>query len=178
MLYLITFLHQTTTLRELRRQHRRLYLITFLHQTTTLLFGPKLRYWLYLITFLHQTTTYDIVRSYYGLLYLITFLHQTTTSHVSCTNNHPFTKEYTSTNSFIRTRRSRSDAIFRISKNKNNANSEKFQLLGNFRLGTFDFTHKIQNIAILLIRNTQNTRISRRRHRSTYPIDMHLHILL
>ncbi len=133
---------------------------------------------LYLITFLHQTTTIKPLPFEYLRLYLITFLHQTTTPHASCIKNHTFTKEYTSTNSSIHTRRSRFDAIFCISKNKNNANSEKFQLLGNFRLGTFDLTHKIQNITILLIRNTQNTRISRRRHRLTYTIDMHLHILL
>ncbi len=221
MLYLITFLHQTTTLYTsvntstgctlslfyIKPQRQAIaaaldegctlslfyikpqpllvllsYLYVVPYHFSTSNHNKSYEYYplvsLYLITFLHQTTTIKPLPFEYLRLYLITFLHQTTTPHASCIKNHTFTKEYTSTNSSIHTRRSRFDAIFCISKNKNNANSEKFQLLGNFRLGTFDLTHKIQNITILLIRNTQNTRISRRRHRSTYPIDMHLHILL
>ena len=56
-LYLIPFLHQTTTWAWILWTTRRLYLIPFLHQTTTC---PARFFWnesLYLIPFLHQTTT-------------------------------------------------------------------------------------------------------------------------
>ena len=57
-----------------------LYLIPFLHQTTTQSLSDWFTYKLYLIPFLHQTTTdtYDEVCE--ALLYLIPFLHQTTTT--------------------------------------------------------------------------------------------------
>ena len=56
-----------------------LYLIPFLHQTTTcaMAYGPSLG--LYLIPFLHQTTTPGEVVLHLARLYLIPFLHQTTT---------------------------------------------------------------------------------------------------
>ena len=57
MLYLIEFLHQTTTIYEDVRLDHMLYLIEFLHQTTTLLVSFPLTLLLYLIEFLHQTTT-------------------------------------------------------------------------------------------------------------------------
>ena len=57
VLYLIEFLHQTTTNRERLIEYSRLYLIEFLHQTTTTLRGERLFMELYLIEFLHQTTT-------------------------------------------------------------------------------------------------------------------------
>ena len=101
LLYLIEFLHQTTTLSERLPVLDVLYLIEFLHQTTTDWFIEDAPQQLYLIEFLHQTTTYwDIVRNFYGCillnfyikpqllvlsvrpahpLYLIEFLHQTTT---------------------------------------------------------------------------------------------------
>ena len=59
MLYLIEFLHQTTTIYEDVRLDHMLYLIEFLHQTTTLLVSFPLTLLLYLIEFLHQTTTTD-----------------------------------------------------------------------------------------------------------------------
>ena len=56
-----------------------LYLIEFLHQTTTQQEDARLRQSLYLIEFLHQTTTQDRIDHSYPKLYLIEFLHQTTT---------------------------------------------------------------------------------------------------
>ena len=56
-----------------------LYLIPFLHQTTTFDCDAVFRIWLYLIPFLHQTTTKCMAVSSCWLLYLIPFLHQTTT---------------------------------------------------------------------------------------------------
>ena len=56
-----------------------LYLIPFLHQTTTLSIYSKKHAWLYLIPFLHQTTTYGRNLISENELYLIPFLHQTTT---------------------------------------------------------------------------------------------------
>ena len=79
MLYLITFLHQTTTVGLVQVFRFKLYLITFLHQTTTRKWQGFPFDWLYLITFLHQTTTGSQGRRYGIKLYLITFLHQTTT---------------------------------------------------------------------------------------------------
>ena len=57
VLYLIPFLHQTTTLGRFRRVYSVLYLIPFLHQTTTFSFSFYPFFLLYLIPFLHQTTT-------------------------------------------------------------------------------------------------------------------------
>ena len=56
-LYLIPFLHQTTTPLAGGMIHCRLYLIPFLHQTTTSLSAILISVELYLIPFLHQTTT-------------------------------------------------------------------------------------------------------------------------
>ena len=56
-----------------------LYLIEFLHQTTTLMLRSVSLTMLYLIEFLHQTTTYQGADYFNPMLYLIEFLHQTTT---------------------------------------------------------------------------------------------------
>ena len=79
-LYLIPFLHQTTTYGGPDFATPLLYLIPFLHQTTTetLTLCPNGR--LYLIPFLHQTTTSCCCKKNTSMLYLIPFLHQTTTS--------------------------------------------------------------------------------------------------
>ena len=79
-LYLIPFLHQTTTGNFPISTLRKLYLIPFLHQTTTrirIFFNNQM---LYLIPFLHQTTTLIGRILILSALYLIPFLHQTTTS--------------------------------------------------------------------------------------------------
>ena len=56
-----------------------LYIILFLHQTTT----AAADWWtapeLYIILFLHQTTTLDLIFCQNYQLYIILFLHQTTT---------------------------------------------------------------------------------------------------
>ena len=57
LLYLIEFLHQTTTSTSFRKWPSRLYLIEFLHQTTTVGRAAQIAEELYLIEFLHQTTT-------------------------------------------------------------------------------------------------------------------------
>ena len=56
-LYLILFLHQTTTIRAKLFDRLQLYLILFLHQTTTRSCSKAIVIELYLILFLHQTTT-------------------------------------------------------------------------------------------------------------------------
>ena len=56
-LYLIPFLHQTTTLGYCFIKGSLLYLIPFLHQTTTNVARMRPAPSLYLIPFLHQTTT-------------------------------------------------------------------------------------------------------------------------
>ena len=80
LLYLIEFLHQTTTCRRLAIANCGLYLIEFLHQTTTNRPWHIDKKMLYLIEFLHQTTTSDVDSIAYYRLYLIEFLHQTTTA--------------------------------------------------------------------------------------------------
>ena len=61
-------------------QHAKwLYLIEFLHQTTTVLSEELFEVVLYLIEFLHQTTTIEVGSCIITMLYLIEFLHQTTT---------------------------------------------------------------------------------------------------
>ena len=65
-----------------------LYLIWFLHQTTTIRSDSITDYALYLIWFLHQTTTCRTSQWILSALYLIWFLHQTTTTRparVKCT---------------------------------------------------------------------------------------------
>ena len=57
MLYIILFLHQTTTRRNRPCNSRRLYIILFLHQTTTWECLQVATSPLYIILFLHQTTT-------------------------------------------------------------------------------------------------------------------------
>ena len=67
-----------------------LFLISYLHQTTTLRVFPNLGIWLFLISYLHQTTTNTPIISRIIKLFLISYLHQTTTNwwkyfcHSSC----------------------------------------------------------------------------------------------
>ena len=62
-----------------------LYIILFLHQTTTKEEGGRCSLLLYIILFLHQTTTVMGSNHLHSLLYIILFLHQTTTTQpVSC----------------------------------------------------------------------------------------------
>ena len=56
-----------------------LYIIMFLHQTTTVLARNRILVVLYIIMFLHQTTTGWQAKTGYWTLYIIMFLHQTTT---------------------------------------------------------------------------------------------------
>ncbi len=78
-LFLISILHQTTTVSDEYLQHVRLFLISILHQTTT--FSDVLVYdvALFLISILHQTTTVGRMLSAVAELFLISILHQTTT---------------------------------------------------------------------------------------------------
>ena len=57
-LFVIPFLHQTTTCALFRALVKRLFVIPFLHQTTTFVVLRKRRKTLFAIPFLHQTTTY------------------------------------------------------------------------------------------------------------------------
>ena len=60
-LFLIRFLHQTTTRWKLRSSKKELFLIRFLHQTTTVRVSVNDAVPLFLIRFLHQTTTYGML---------------------------------------------------------------------------------------------------------------------
>ena len=79
MLFLILFLHQTTTRPMRLGAHLWLFLILFLHQTTTHGFFFDTDVELFLILFLHQTTTGANEIGVVIGLFLILFLHQTTT---------------------------------------------------------------------------------------------------
>ena len=100
LLYLIEFLHQTTTFEIWRRCKRALYLIEFLHQTTTsprwialscrcillnFYIKPQRRfeisYLLWVVSYWISTSNHNLsqVNSPFVSLYLIEFLHQTTT---------------------------------------------------------------------------------------------------
>ena len=57
----------------------RLYLISFLHQTSTISYSCPIAFLLYLISFLHQTSTVHLLQAIIPVLYLISFLHQTST---------------------------------------------------------------------------------------------------
>ena len=78
-LYIILFLHQTTTAHFGISVPDSLYIILFLHQTTTACNGTISNAQLYIILFLHQTTTLGFAPYGDSSLYIILFLHQTTT---------------------------------------------------------------------------------------------------
>ena len=56
-LYIVRFLHQTTTPANKAHRFVRLYIVRFLHQTTTILIVSTIVIVLYIVRFLHQTTT-------------------------------------------------------------------------------------------------------------------------
>ena len=99
-LYLIVFLHQTTTLTEWCPRNMQLYLIVFLHQTTTALsrmcaalncilssfyIKPQPLFchpsFCVIVSYRLSTSNHNrgTVAAYHATLYLIVFLHQTTT---------------------------------------------------------------------------------------------------
>ena len=79
MLYVLRFLHQTTTMSLSTTASARLYVLRFLHQTTTGRGRLVLRRQLYVLRFLHQTTTQNTAPLSTSTLYVLRFLHQTTT---------------------------------------------------------------------------------------------------
>ena len=56
-LYIVRFLHQTTTLPRSKQSLNELYIVRFLHQTTTKRDNSIITPKLYIVRFLHQTTT-------------------------------------------------------------------------------------------------------------------------
>ena len=59
-LFLISILHQTTTIARVRISMKSLFLISILHQTTTSFISSETKPVLFLISILHQTTTSDM----------------------------------------------------------------------------------------------------------------------
>ena len=57
----------------------KLYIVLFLHQTTTVGYAVRFACSLYIVLFLHQTTTSLSLWTAPRLLYIVLFLHQTTT---------------------------------------------------------------------------------------------------
>ena len=57
-----------------------LFIILFLHQTTTVGLYLSIKSWLFIILFLHQTTTIEARKQQILQLFIILFLHQTTTA--------------------------------------------------------------------------------------------------
>ena len=78
-LFIILFLHQTTTLLKSFILLNKLFIILFLHQTTTEQCVCPLGDQLFIILFLHQTTTKPEDFHDRTKLFIILFLHQTTT---------------------------------------------------------------------------------------------------
>ena len=78
-LFIILFLHQTTTAALGSSSDVELFIILFLHQTTTKELSLPYSIMLFIILFLHQTTTMKIEKTNYQQLFIILFLHQTTT---------------------------------------------------------------------------------------------------
>ena len=79
VLYIVLFLHQTTTGEDRINKKTLLYIVLFLHQTTTCYLFAWFFSKLYIVLFLHQTTTF-LMRSFIQqTLYIVLFLHQTTT---------------------------------------------------------------------------------------------------
>ena len=80
LLYIVRFLHQTTTVNEISNLFRKLYIVRFLHQTTTMFVRDFTTVKLYIVRFLHQTTTAECLKKNNLKLYIVRFLHQTTTT--------------------------------------------------------------------------------------------------
>ena len=78
-LFMVLFLHQTTTTYKNTVLWLKLFMVLFLHQTTTLLFSTRSFLWLFMVLFLHQTTTSWIRENNFRMLFMVLFLHQTTT---------------------------------------------------------------------------------------------------
>lgn len=97
-------------------------------------------------------------------LYLIEFLHQTTTPGAFVAYNKQITAISRIGKPAQRLRRSRSDAIFSISKNKFSDKSEKFQLLGYVGFALFCLAPEIKNLAVLLVCNCKYACEPGRRH--------------
>ena len=87
-LFLISYLHQTTTSSAWCSFGWPLFLISYLHQTTTYIYGTNWFGKLFLISYLHQTTTYWLLMFHLRVLFLISYLHQTTTG--SCWSNQDY----------------------------------------------------------------------------------------
>ena len=83
-LYIVRFLHQTTTLNLFCLNSLKLYIVRFLHQTTTTIANMVSTVLLYIVRFLHQTTTINLSVNKVELLYIVRFLHQTTTDISRC----------------------------------------------------------------------------------------------
>ena len=98
MLFIILFLHQTTTGELSFPSVFRLFIILFLHQTTTSQDLPIDFWLLFIILFLHQTTTGMKMTLRASWLFIILFLHQTTTGrycpidHLSCLSSCSYIK--------------------------------------------------------------------------------------
>ena len=84
LLYIVLFLHQTTTSSFSCSFYTELYIVLFLHQTTTVTPPQETYKRLYIVLFLHQTTTSRRWVSKKRWLYIVLFLHQTTTSATTC----------------------------------------------------------------------------------------------
>ena len=78
-LFIILFLHQTTTRCTPQPHTAMLFIILFLHQTTTFAGDAMSPSLLFIILFLHQTTTISQSVKRIFKLFIILFLHQTTT---------------------------------------------------------------------------------------------------
>ena len=79
LLYIVLFLHQTTTGPSTQSSRYWLYIVLFLHQTTTTPLFDRATEGLYIVLFLHQTTTIGTNNLAAWWLYIVLFLHQTTT---------------------------------------------------------------------------------------------------
>ena len=78
-LYIVLFLHQTTTYPLPISKYHSLYIVLFLHQTITWRAAILIFSMLYIVLFLHQTTTEHPELHFPLWLYIVLFLHQTTT---------------------------------------------------------------------------------------------------
>ena len=79
MLFMVLFLHQTTTITFHAAKFARLFMVLFLHQTTTYSCVCSFHVLLFMVLFLHQTTTLCNVKQWNIVLFMVLFLHQTTT---------------------------------------------------------------------------------------------------
>lgn len=111
-------------------------------------------------------------------LYLIEFLHQTTTTGCVRIDFMAFMPGFPTEKTGLNSAEVDLMSFFVFQRTNIAKYFRKTPTAGAYRVWRVRFSPEIQNIAVLFVRYGQDARISRWRHRTPYPIDVNLHVLL